>query len=226
MAANNPRTAILDHLDFTGKRVADIGCGDGSMGRIMAERGATVTGIDVKQSAIDKAQAADPVEGASFSLGSATDMPFEDGSKDLVMFVNSLHHMGTDEQRQALAEAQRVLVPGGELFLSEPLPEGGRYELNKPVADERDLRRRAQEAIADAANDGFTQVKEDHFMLDRAFADFDEFRDGVTHSEERRRNFEAHEAELRELFERLGDVRADGVYFDQPMRINLLRKKA
>ncbi len=224
MGNKNPRLAILDHLDFSGKRVADIGCGDGSMGREMARRGATVTGIDVKQSAIDKAQAADQTEGAGFALGSATDMPFEDASKDLVVFVNSLHHMAPEEQRRAIVEAGRVLVPGGELFFSEPLPEGSRYELNKPVADERDLRRRAQEAIADAADDGFTQVKEDHFMLERGFADFEDFRDWVSHSEERRRNFEAHEAELRELFERLGDKRADGVYFDQPMRINMLRK--
>ncbi len=224
MTKKNPRMAILDHLDFSGKRVADIGCGDGSLGRVMAGRGATVTGIDVKQSAIEKAQAADQVEGASFALGSATEMPFEDGSKDLVVFVNSLHHMAPEDQRRAIAEAGRVLVANGELFFSEPMPEGSRYELNKPVADERDLRRRAQEAIADAVNNGFTQVKEDHFMLDRAFADFDDFRDSVTHTEERLRNFEAHEAEVLELFERLGEKRTDGVYFEQPMRINMLRK--
>ena len=42
MAENNPREAILDYLDFDGKRVVDIGCGDGAMGRSMAARGAHV----------------------------------------------------------------------------------------------------------------------------------------------------------------------------------------
>ncbi len=224
MAENNPRQAILDHLDFDGKRVADIGCGDGAMGRIMAARGAHVAGIDVKQDVIAKAQAAAPVSDETFALGSADHMPFEDASRDLVVFVNSLHHMDPDQQRRAVAEARRVLVPGGELFFSEPLPEGSRYELNKPVADERDLRARAQEAIADAARSGFVEEKQAEFTIDRCFEDFEAFRAQAAKGEERTRKFDAHEAELREMFERLGTRRDDGWYFDQPMRINLLRK--
>lgn len=224
MAENNPREAILDHLEFDGKRVADVGCGDGAMGRIMAARGAHVAGIDVKQDAIETAQAAEPVSDETFELGSADDMPFADASRDLVVFVNSLHHMDPEQQRRAIAEARRVLAPGGELFFSEPLPEGSRYELNKPVADERDLRARAQEAIADAAGNGFVEEKRAEFTIDRCFEDFEAFRAQVAKGAERRRKFEAHEAELREMFERLGDRRREGWYFDQPMRINLLRK--
>jgi SAM-dependent methyltransferase len=224
MAENNPREAILDHLDFDGKRVADIGCGDGAMGRIMAARGAHVAGIDVKLDAIEKARAAAPVSDETFQVGSADDMPFEDASRDLVMFVNSLHHMDPDQQRRAIAEAGRVLVPGGELFFSEPLPEGARYELNRPVADERDLRARAQEAIAEAARTGFVEEKRAEFTIDRCFEDFEAFRAQAARGEERTRKFEALETELREMFERLGDKRDDGWYFDQPMRINLLRK--
>jgi hypothetical protein len=224
MAENDPREAILDHLDFDGKRVADIGCGDGTMGRIMAARGAHVAGIDVKQDDIEKAQAAAPVSDETFRLGSADDMPFEDASRDLVVFVNSLHHMDPEQQLRAIAEARRVLVPGGELFFSEPLPEGARYELNKPIADERDLRARAQEAIAEAARTGFAEEKRAEFTVDRCFEDVEAFRAHAAKGEERTRKFEALEAELRDMFERLGTKRDDGWYFDQPMRINLLRK--
>ncbi len=224
MAERNPREAVLDQLDFDGKRIADIGCGDGSLGREMAARGGHVQGIDVKQDIIAKARAADPVADETFQIGSADAMPFDDESKDLVVFMHSLHHMPPDQQRKAIAEARRVLAPGGELFFSEPLPEGARYELNKLVADERDLRARAQEAIADAANNGFRQEKTAQFTIDRCFPDFEAFRAQIAKGEERIRKFEAHEVELREIFGRLGTRRDDGWYFDQPMRINLLRK--
>lgn len=226
MAETNTRESILDHLEFDGKRVADIGCGDGGMARIMAGRGARVVGIDVNEKALAKAKAADRVSDETFMPGSADDMPFGDESQDLVVFVNSLHHIAPDQQRRAIAEARRVLAPGGELFFSEPLPQGGRYELNKPVADERDLRARAQEAIRDAIGNGFAEEKQAEFTVETCFADFEAFRTRAVRSEAHRQKFEANEARLRDLFERLGEVRADGSYFDQPMRINLLRKTA
>ncbi|MHA1108890.1 MAG: class I SAM-dependent methyltransferase [Alphaproteobacteria bacterium] len=190
----------------------------------MAARGAIVSGIDVNPEVIARADEADQVAGASFQLGSADAMPFEDGSKDMVVFMHSLHHMDPEQQRKAIAEAQRVLAPGGELFFSEPLPEGSRYELNKLVVDERDLRARAQEAIAAAIGNGFVGEKSARFTIDRCFADFEAFRAQAAKGEERTAKFEAHEAELREIFERLGTKREDGWYFDQPMQINLLRK--
>ena len=45
MRKRQPREAMLDVLEFDGKRVADVGCGDGSGARIMAQRGAVVTPI-------------------------------------------------------------------------------------------------------------------------------------------------------------------------------------
>ncbi len=224
MVEKNPREAVLDHLELDGKRVADIGCGDGSLGRLMAARGAHVAGIDINPEVIEKARAAEPVSDESFVVGSGDAMPFEDESRDMVVFMHSLHHMPPEQQRKAIAEARRVLAPEGELFFSEPLPEGTRYELNKLVADERDLRARAQEAIREAANDGFVEEKSARLTGDRCFPDFEAFRAQVAKGAERTRKFEAHEAELRELFERLGDRRDDGWYFDQPMRVNLLRK--
>ena len=108
MRKRQPREAMLDVLEFDGKRVADIGCGDGGVARIMAQRGAVVTGIDVKESAIEKARAAEAVGDETFLLASADDMPFEDDSQDTVVFVNSLHHMAADRQGKAIDEAIRV----------------------------------------------------------------------------------------------------------------------
>ena len=226
MLRKQPREAMLDALEFDGKRVADIGCGDGSVARIMAERGATVTGIDVSESAIEKARAATPVGHETFLLASADDMPFENESQDIVVFLNSTHHMPADRQIRAIGEAVRVLAPDGLLFFSEPLAEGPRYELNKPFADEANLRARAQEAIHEVPAKGFAAEKEFEFTVERRFEDFEAFRANVVKDDERRRKFDANESQLRELFDTLGDKRADATYFDQPMRVNLFRKRS
>ena len=226
MRIKQPREAMLDVLDFDGKRVADIGCGDGSVARIMAERGASVTGIDVGENAIAKARTPEPVGNETFVLASADDMPFEDESQDIVIFLNSTHHMTADKQITAIDEAIRVLVPDGLLFFSEPLAEGPRYELNKPFADEANLRACAQKAIHDVPAKGFAVEKEFEFTVERRFEDFDSFRANVVKDDERRRKFDANEAKLRELFATLGDRRADATYFDQPIRVNLFRKRS
>ena len=75
-----------------------------------------------------------------------------------------------------------------------------------------------------AANNGFVEAKKAGVAVDRCFPDFEAFRAQAAKGEERTRKFEAHEAELREMFERLGDRRGDGWYFDQPTQVNLLRK--
>ena len=46
----------------------------------------------------------------------------------------------------------------------------------------------------------------------------------MVNSDNRRRAFEEHGAEIRATFDRLATVRDDGCFFDQPIRINLLRK--
>lgn len=55
--------------------------------------------------------------GLSTELGVAEDLPFEDDSVDVVLFVYSLHHV--DDPDRALSEAARVLRPGGVLVVRE-----------------------------------------------------------------------------------------------------------
>jgi ubiquinone/menaquinone biosynthesis C-methylase UbiE len=51
-------------------------------------------------------------------------LPFAAAAFDLVLLFNSLHHVPVDRQGAALAEAARVLRPGGDLLVAEPLAEG------------------------------------------------------------------------------------------------------
>ena len=54
---NNEIRALFDLVDFSGKHVLEIGCGDGRLTRRYAEAAAHVTGIDPFEEAIGRANA-------------------------------------------------------------------------------------------------------------------------------------------------------------------------
>jgi SAM-dependent methyltransferase len=98
-----------------GERVLDVGCGIGGTARTLAvQRGATVTGIDLTPAfvtaAADLSRRAG-VKGVEFVEGSATALPFEDGSFDAATML----HVGMNVADKAalFREVARVLKSGG-----------------------------------------------------------------------------------------------------------------
>ncbi|MGH2981777.1 MAG: class I SAM-dependent methyltransferase [Solirubrobacterales bacterium] len=100
--------AVLAIADFRGKRVIDIGCGDGAYTRKFADPGgaAEVVGVDPAEEAIEVARAAAGSERVSFQRGNAHQLDWEAGSFDVAHLRGVLHH--ADEPRKALREALRV----------------------------------------------------------------------------------------------------------------------
>jgi SAM-dependent methyltransferase len=92
-----------------GSRVLDVGCGSGEFLRALAERGAVVAGIDPAPGMVALARTVAP--GADVRLGEAEDLPWPDGSFDVVTAVNALQFAVATVG--ALAEFARVLAPGG-----------------------------------------------------------------------------------------------------------------
>jgi SAM-dependent methyltransferase len=101
---------LLDAVDAApGKRVLDIATGPGYVAARAAERGADAVGLDLSETMIAYAQASSP--SVEFVLGDATELPFADASFDAAVGAFLLLHLGRPEQ--AVAEAARVLAPGG-----------------------------------------------------------------------------------------------------------------
>jgi ubiquinone/menaquinone biosynthesis C-methylase UbiE len=102
-----------------GKRVLDVGTGDGTYAIEAAERGAIVTALDLEREMLDAAQARAASRGVEVTLqqGRAEQLPFEDASFDVVIAVTVLCFV-PDAQR-AVGEMARVLVPGGRVVLGE-----------------------------------------------------------------------------------------------------------
>jgi ubiquinone/menaquinone biosynthesis C-methylase UbiE len=96
-------------------RVLDAGCGDGHISQALSELGCQVTGVDVAghPGEWDRIRAC----GVNFCEGSAEALPFADAHFDAALVKDAFHHM--QNPRQALAELQRVVKPGGPIVVIE-----------------------------------------------------------------------------------------------------------
>ena len=105
----------------SGSHVLDVASGPGYAAGAAAAMGATASGIDLAENMRDLAAANFP--DLSFQLGDAEDLPFDEGSFDVVTMNFGVLHFPDAEK--GLAEAFRVLKPGGRLgFTAWEGPEG------------------------------------------------------------------------------------------------------
>lgn len=102
-------------------RVLDLGCGPGRSALFLAaEAGAEVTAVDTHEPFLDELRASAAARGLDGSVrplnADMGDLPFPDGSFDLVWAESSVFVLGFD---RALAAWRRLLAPGGTLVLTE-----------------------------------------------------------------------------------------------------------
>lgn len=98
----------LGLADFAGKRVIDIGCGDGTYTAELMDEGrpSRITGIDPASEAVEVAGRKNARPDITFTVSSAYDLPFPDDSFDVAYLRGVLHHM--DQPAAALRESFRV----------------------------------------------------------------------------------------------------------------------
>lgn len=101
-------------------RVVDLGCGNGRYALAFAEHGADVVGVDSAVTLLLEAKRRGSELGlpAHWVLGDMRDVPLRPESCDAVVVMDAFGFFeGEDENERVLAEAARVLVPGGCLAL-------------------------------------------------------------------------------------------------------------
>jgi hypothetical protein len=212
-------------VELKGKKVADIGCGDGALCRLMTRHGAQVIGVESSRAQLERARAHKPAGNENYTQGLGEDLSFEDNKLDLVVFFNSLHHIATASQDKALGEAARVLKPGGMVYICEPLAEGEQFELMQPVHDETVVRAAAAGAISRATEYGFNPESETTYLHLASYPDYAAFRTRfLAVNPDLEVEFKALQKILKNNFDSLGHKTADGFKFSQPMRVNLLVK--
>ena len=113
---------------FIGKgsgRALEVGCGEGRVARELKALGYRVTVTDVVAEMVEAARQASSAD--DYAVAGVDDLPFDDGSFDLVMAYNVL--MDVDDVPAAIREIRRVMKPGGTLFISlvHPFRDRGRF---------------------------------------------------------------------------------------------------
>ncbi|MBO3724664.1 methyltransferase domain-containing protein [Actinomyces bowdenii] len=113
-------SAVAGIVDLRGLRVVDIGCGGGIYSTAMAQMGALVTGVDFSARMVSDARERARGLGAGevrFVQGDAACTGLPDGSADAVLLRALIHHVRSIPA--VLAEARRLLIPGGILLIQD-----------------------------------------------------------------------------------------------------------
>jgi SAM-dependent methyltransferase len=108
----------FSYRDFAGKKVLEIGVGQGTDLMQFARAGAECYGADITQNHLSLTQRNFDLRGKAVDLreADATALPFPDNFFDCVYSFGVMHHI--PEIEVVLAEAKRVLKPGGKLMIA------------------------------------------------------------------------------------------------------------
>ena len=114
-----------------GQDMLEIGPGPGAATAWLLERVAHLTALEADEAAAARLASRYPGSNITVDIGDATRMPYGDESFDSVGSFTMLHHVPTAAaQHQILAEALRVLRPGGALAGSDSLASNGLHHFH------------------------------------------------------------------------------------------------
>jgi 2-polyprenyl-6-hydroxyphenyl methylase/3-demethylubiquinone-9 3-methyltransferase len=110
---------IDSHAGLAGKRVVDVGCGGGILAESMAERGATVTGIDLAEKSLKVARLhlLETGQKVDYQCIAAEDFAAQHGGEfDVVTCMEMLEHV--PDPGSVIRACAQMVKPGGWVFLS------------------------------------------------------------------------------------------------------------
>lgn len=124
---------LHEYKSFKGKKVLDVGSGNGYVLSKYAAEGAEVFGVDITETGIalcKKRFELLKLKG-NFEVANAEELPFEDETFDCVCSMGVLHHVPNTEK--AVSEIHRVLKPGGLLIVMFYNRDSAWYRIRMPL---------------------------------------------------------------------------------------------
>jgi SAM-dependent methyltransferase len=103
-----------------GDRILDVGSAAGAIAHYLSTLGCEAVGVDLSETGVARARERYPQ--LRFEVADAAALPFADGSFDKVVAADVTEHLDDGALRGMLAEARRVLRPGGTLSIHTPNP--------------------------------------------------------------------------------------------------------
>lgn len=145
----------------------DVGCGTGAFALALQARrpDVEVVGVDGDAEIMAQAKAKPGASAVRWEEGLAQELPVASASADVVTISLVLHHLLAEDKRKALAEASRILKPGGRLHVadwgrpSDPLMSAALLVVQAIDGFDRTADHRAGRIPAFVAEAGFADVE-------------------------------------------------------------------
>jgi SAM-dependent methyltransferase len=213
-------------LPWDGAQVLELGCGRAYITRRLAEGFpiASLVATEVDTIQLEKNLAITDLPNVRFMHGGMEAIPLADASVDIAIMLKSLHHVPKHLLAPGFAEVQRVLRPGGWLYISEPVYAGDFNAILSLFNNEQQVRQDAFAALRHAVDQGLFLHRGQHFFeAPGQYPDWESFEDRmlkVTHTD--------HDISP-ELYQTIktafmAHLGPDGAFFLKPSRIDLLQK--
>jgi ubiquinone/menaquinone biosynthesis C-methylase UbiE len=115
--------------------VLDLGCGNGRNSIYLAKEGMNIIGIDFSRGLIkiaqNKMEWKEVAHRVNLMEGDIGSLPLKNESVDAVLYIATLHHLPTPQERlQSLIEVKRCLKPGGSALISAWAQEQDKFKDN------------------------------------------------------------------------------------------------
>jgi len=128
---NDILPSLVQHADL-GDDLLEIGPGPGAATEWLRHRVKRLTVLEIDEAAAAKLAERYAGSNVEVVIGDATKLSYPDGSFDSVGCFTMLHHVPTAAlQNKILAEALRVLRPGGALIASDSLASDGLHHFHE-----------------------------------------------------------------------------------------------
>lgn len=115
--------ALIKVLNY--RVVADLGAGEGTLAQLLAQRADKVIAVDISPKMVAFGQdlaRKNGLDNLEFRIGDIEEPPIDDGSLDLAVLSQALHHAARPQR--AIDAAFRILKPGGRLIVLDLLQHG------------------------------------------------------------------------------------------------------
>jgi ubiquinone/menaquinone biosynthesis C-methylase UbiE len=159
-------------IAFAGKRVLEIGCGNGSRTIQIAERCREVIATDPNEDLIAQAKAEQSRPNISYNVASADALSFDPHIFDVVFFTLSFHHVPIDRMEKVIDEALRVVAANGHILFLEPAFTGSFFEaeMRFDACDGDERKEKASAYASMLSHQGLVEIAE---LADETIFTFD-----------------------------------------------------